>query len=65
MNVDLELEDLINLVTGVNPPVDDINKLEREGLGNFNGSYGTWSWNKHSLKGLTEVRLYELYLKIR
>lgn len=65
MNVDLKLDDLINLLNGIYPPLNEVAELERKGLGNYNGSYGTWTWNKYTLKGLTETRLFEMYLKYK
>ena len=62
MLIELSKKDIINLVCGCSPNYSVFdNELVKE-YGEYNGSYGTWSWKKYRLEELSENELFELYL---
>lgn len=56
---------LIHLICGVEPNYSIFENELVKACGTFNGSYGTWSWNKGKLKELKKKQLAELYLLCR
>ena len=65
MKLELKVQDLANMVKGVSPNYHLFENDLIKRCGNFNGSYGTWSWDKYELLKLSEKELYELYLLCR
>jgi hypothetical protein len=66
MNIELSKEDLINLVKSVSPSsmqecIDNTNK----GLMTFTGNQHNerWSWVDAKLDGMSDGKLYNLYIK--
>ena len=60
MQLDLDKDDLISLVEGSSPDYSVMEHRLVKKHGNFNGSYGNWSWNS-SLGICTEQELLEIY----
>ena len=61
MKVDLDKKALVDLVNGTSPNYDLFDNPLIKLCGTFNGSYGTWSWNKDNLEKCSEEQLYDLY----
>lgn len=61
MKIELSKEDLINMVNGVSPSYDLFEDKRVKGYGDYNGSYGTWSWRNHELRKLSLTQLFHLY----
>lgn len=61
MIIDANKELLIDLVFGTSPNYDLFKNEKVKGFGEFNGSYGRWSWSKSELETLNEEQLFELY----
>lgn len=65
MKIAVTTEDLVNMVKGVSPDYDLFENEIVKRCGNYNGSYGTWSWNEDELLKLSEEQLYGLYVLCR
>ena len=65
MKIELKAQDLANMVQGVSPNYHLFENELVKRCGNYNGSYGTWSWNEHELLKLSEKELYGLYVLCR
>ena len=63
--VELEREDLVRLLKGVEPDYEQMENPFVKENGRFNGSYGTWSWNWDAFEGCGEIELWGEYCKLR
>jgi hypothetical protein len=61
MEVNLNKDELADLVSGTEPNYHLFENPIIKKCGSFNGSYGTWSWNRWELLKLTEEQLFALY----
>lgn len=61
MVVDLDKEDLVNLVAGVEPYYSVFEHPLVKQCGGFRASYNEWDWSKFGLRELTEEQLLEVY----
>lgn len=61
MIIDITQNMLVDLVNGVSPSYDVFEVPLVKENGSYNGSYDSWSWDKHNLKKLTAPQLWELY----
>jgi len=66
MLVELSKENLVHLVKGTAPSIDDCVQLERAGLMLFIGNQHneSWGWLREPLSKLTADKLYQLYVAI-
>jgi len=62
MRIVLDKAGLVSLVCGTDPSMKLMKAKVIEPLGDFSGSYLTWSWNKSILQKLPEASLYSVYL---
>ncbi len=60
MLLELNKDMLIDLVCGTSPNYSIFEHPIVKKCGDYNGSYGTWSWNSE-LKELSESELFDLY----
>lgn len=65
MLLELHKEDLMYLVQGTSPSYSLFENETVKRCGSYNASYGTWSWNTHELKTLSEIELFSLYKLIK
>ena len=66
MNINLDKEGLVALVSGMNPTYDQIDRLQKRKLGDYTGGFADkWTWDRFSLKELSEQDLYNLYLQLK
>lgn len=61
MLIDLTKEDLISLVKGREPSYEQMEHPLCKTYGNFNASYGTWSWDYCGFTNQTEQELWDFY----
>ena len=64
MKIDLQKEDLINLVTSVQPSYDLMETSLINPLGRY-WNAGGWDWYKHELNELSERKLYDIYQVVK
>jgi hypothetical protein len=61
MQLDLDKDNLIALVEGSSPNYSVMGLRLVKKHGNFNGSYGNWSWHSFGLEKCTKQELLEIY----
>ena len=61
MKINLDKTEFVDLVCGTNPNFNLFTHKDINRCGDYNGSYGTWSWKRHELRKLTEEQLYNMY----
>lgn len=61
MNIELDKKGFVDLLMGASPHYDLFENELVKKCGNYNGSYGTWSWNTDKLLECSEIELYNLY----
>lgn len=61
MRLNLDKEDLISLVKGCTPNYSAMDHPLVKRHGNFNGSYGKWSWDYSGFENCKEQELLEIY----
>lgn len=62
MTIEIDHEDMVNMVCGLDVEYDDIPTLEKMRLGY---RAGTWEWDKYALEELSMEELYDIYKKIK
>ena len=65
MKIDLDKNDLIRLIKGVDPTYDQMELKVCKYHGTYEGSYGRWSWNYMAFDKYTEEELLEFYKQLK
>lgn len=66
MTVELNKEDLITLVKGLDAPNELMKKYKKLGIGSYTGGFvDEWRWDKYGLKELSEEELYNIFQECR
>ena len=65
IDIKITKEDLVNLVSCVQPTLEETLEYDSQGLMYFNGNQWSesWAWNKTKLMELSEDELVKLYYK--
>jgi len=62
MTLELNKDELVTLVKGLEPSYILMNKYSKMGLGDYIGGFvDRWTWDKYGLQELTEEELYNIF----
>lgn len=61
MHLELDRDDLLCLLKGVEPSLEAAKHLHMENEGEYVGTYGRWKWNDDAFDGLGETQLFHVY----
>lgn len=66
MIIEIDHEDMVNMVCGLDVEYDDIPTLEKMGLGYRNLAFrDDWEWDRYAIEELSTEELYDMYKKIK
>jgi len=61
MKIELDQEDLVNLLCGIDIHLSLVDHPKIKLLGSYNNTTGEWDWDRFELEDCDEDELYELY----
>lgn len=66
MIVNLDRTDICNMLSGVEPSYEEMDRLERIGLGYYVGGFNDeWHWNGTRFADFSDEQLLEIYKSLK
>lgn len=66
MEITINKNEAIALLKQYSPPLEDVNKMQKWGVGYYVGGFvDRWEWDESELKKLDTKTIYTLYKKLK